>query len=98
MSALTLIERLERIKPGLENSNSAAEDAMVEVLPEVIAALRTMEAALVTAKQDMLDFGDGCGMRCQIECLGIYFEDEIAAIDVALNAAMARVRARGEAA
>jgi uncharacterized coiled-coil DUF342 family protein len=39
-----LIERLEKILPGLENSNSAAEVAMVEALPEVIAELTRLKA------------------------------------------------------
>lgn len=39
MNTQALIKRLERIKPGIENSNSAAEAAMVEILPEVIEAL-----------------------------------------------------------
>ena len=34
-----LVEQLERILPGLKNSSSSAEDAMIRVLPEVIAAL-----------------------------------------------------------
>ena len=34
-----LIDLLERIRPGLENSSSSAEDAMIRVLPKVIAAL-----------------------------------------------------------
>lgn len=34
-----LIAQLERILPGLENSSSAAEDAMIRALPKVIAAL-----------------------------------------------------------
>jgi hypothetical protein len=34
-----LVERLERILPGLQNSSSAAEDAMIRALPEIIAAL-----------------------------------------------------------
>ena len=41
--AENLIERLERIQPGIENSNSAAEDAMVEILPDVLAALREIQ-------------------------------------------------------
>lgn len=41
-----LIAQLERILPGLENSNSAAEDAMIRALPEVIAALSRMDSAL----------------------------------------------------
>jgi hypothetical protein len=36
-----LIERLERILPGLQNSSSSAEDAMIRALPEVIAALKS---------------------------------------------------------
>jgi hypothetical protein len=39
-----LIERLEQILPGLQNSNSAAEVAMVEALPEVIATLKSYSA------------------------------------------------------
>lgn len=34
-----LVEQLERILPGLKNSSSSAEDAMIRALPEVIAAL-----------------------------------------------------------
>ena len=40
MTPQEIIARLERIKPGLENSSSAAEVAMVELLPTVIAALK----------------------------------------------------------
>jgi hypothetical protein len=40
MTNQEIINRLEQIKPGLENSSSAAEVAMVELLPAVIAALR----------------------------------------------------------
>jgi hypothetical protein len=40
MTPQEIINRLERIKPGLENSNSSAEVAMVELLPTVIAALK----------------------------------------------------------
>lgn len=36
-----LIAQLERILPGLENSSSSAEDAMIRLLPEVIATLAT---------------------------------------------------------
>lgn len=46
-----LIEQLQRILPGLENSSSSAEDAMIRLLPEVIAALRRaddMLAAMVS--------------------------------------------------
>ena len=46
MSATKLIEKLEQILPGIQNSNSAAEAAMVEVLPDVIARLRLMADAL----------------------------------------------------
>ena len=42
---LDLIERLERIKPGIENNNSSAEIAMVEILPEVIEALHHLIAS-----------------------------------------------------
>lgn len=41
-----LVEQLKRIQPGLENSNSAAEDAMVELLPTVIAALTPQDNGL----------------------------------------------------
>jgi hypothetical protein len=44
-----LIERLERILPGLENSSSSAEDAMIRALPKVVVALKRaddMAAAL----------------------------------------------------
>jgi|JI10StandDraft_1071094.scaffolds.fasta_scaffold1673053_2 hypothetical protein len=44
-----LIEQLQRILPGLENSSSAAEDAMIRAIPKVIAALARaaeMEGAL----------------------------------------------------
>ena len=44
MSTAKLIERLTEILPGIQNSNSAAEDAMVEVLPEVIAKLQALTA------------------------------------------------------
>jgi hypothetical protein len=40
MTNQEIIARLERIKPGLENSSSSAEVAMVELLPAVILALR----------------------------------------------------------
>ena len=40
MTNQEIINRLEQIKPGLENSSSSAEVAMVELLPAVIAALR----------------------------------------------------------
>jgi len=40
MTNQEIINRLEQIKPGLENSSSAAEVAMVELLPAVIAALK----------------------------------------------------------
>jgi hypothetical protein len=40
MTNQEIIARLEHIKPGLENSSSAAEVAMVELLPAVIAALK----------------------------------------------------------
>lgn len=49
MSNVELIAQLERILPGLENSSSAAEDAMIRALPKVIAALsraKEMEVAL----------------------------------------------------
>ena len=42
MDTNTLIDRLERIKPGIENSNSAAEAAMVDILPSVLEALRKL--------------------------------------------------------
>jgi len=42
MSTQDLVERLERIKPGIENSNSAAEDAMVEIMPSVIEAMKRL--------------------------------------------------------
>lgn len=42
MSAQDLVERLERIKPGIENSNSSAEDAMVEIMPSVIEAMKRL--------------------------------------------------------
>jgi hypothetical protein len=42
MSTSKLIDRLEQILPGIQNSNSAAEAAMVEVLPEVIAELKRL--------------------------------------------------------
>jgi len=44
-----LIDRLEQILPGIQNSNSSAEDAMVEVLPEVIAALKAERDAMAEA-------------------------------------------------
>jgi hypothetical protein len=34
-----LINQIERLKIGLENSSSSAEDAMIRALPNVIAAL-----------------------------------------------------------
>lgn len=49
MANAELIAQLERILPGLENSSSAAEDAMIRAMPKVIAALSRaaeMEAAL----------------------------------------------------
>lgn len=44
MSTSKLIDRLEQILPGIQNSNSQAEVAMVEVLPEVIAELARLKA------------------------------------------------------
>jgi hypothetical protein len=42
MSNVELINRLKRILPGLQNSSSAAEDAMIRALPEVIDALEEL--------------------------------------------------------
>jgi len=56
VSTTKLIEQLEQILPGIQNSNSAAEAAMVEVLPDVIARLRQMAEAL-----DELDEEDTSG-------------------------------------
>ena len=42
MGAQEIIERLRLIQPGLENSNSAAENATVEILPTVIATLQKL--------------------------------------------------------
>lgn len=50
-STQKLIERLEQILPGLQNSNSQAEVAMVEALPEVIARLRVMTGFIKDVKQ-----------------------------------------------
>jgi hypothetical protein len=44
MMTQKLIERLEQILPGLQNSNSAAEVAMVEALPDVIEKLKSYSA------------------------------------------------------
>jgi hypothetical protein len=44
MSTAKLIERLTEILPGIQNSNSAAEVAMVEALPLVIAELKRLAA------------------------------------------------------
>lgn len=33
--------KLESLKPGLENSNSSAEDALVDMLPRLIAFLKS---------------------------------------------------------
>lgn len=49
MSAQDLVERLERIKLGIENSNSAAEDAMVEIMPSVIDAMKRLAQAEASA-------------------------------------------------
>jgi hypothetical protein len=49
MSTAKLIDRLEQILPGIQNSNSQAEVAMVEALPEVIASLKA-----VTAERDAM--------------------------------------------
>jgi hypothetical protein len=46
-----LVERLERILPGLQNSSSAAEDAMIRALPEIIAALARADDMLDALKQ-----------------------------------------------
>jgi hypothetical protein len=42
MSTAKLIDRLEQILPGIQNSNSQAEVAMVEALPLVIAELKRL--------------------------------------------------------
>ena len=39
----TLKEKLERLRPGLENGNSAAEDALVEMLPDLIVTLQELD-------------------------------------------------------
>lgn len=49
-----LIAQLERILPGLENSSSSAEDAMIRALPKVIAALSRAEK-METALQEIAD-------------------------------------------
>jgi hypothetical protein len=48
-----LIDRLEQILPGIQNSNSQAEVAMVEVLPEVIASLKAITGAADQAKRTL---------------------------------------------
>lgn len=52
-----LIDRLEQILPGIQNSNSQAEVAMVEALPEVIAALNS-NAATVAALAELVRIDD----------------------------------------
>ena len=39
MKLQAAIDKLKFLQPGLENSNSAAEDALVDFLPELIALL-----------------------------------------------------------
>jgi len=34
-----LIDQIERLKIGFENSSSSAEDAMIRLLPDIVAAL-----------------------------------------------------------
>lgn len=41
-----LVEQLERILPGLENSSSSAEDSMIRALPKVISALKISDERL----------------------------------------------------
>jgi hypothetical protein len=73
MTSQEIVERLKLIQPGLENSNSSAEQAMVDLLPDVIAALtpRTISAGQITsvgphkgakACSDCID--DWCQMNC----------------------------------
>lgn len=51
MSTAKLIDHLEQILPGIQNSNSAAEDAMVEALPLVIAELKRLKALAKDVEQ-----------------------------------------------
>jgi hypothetical protein len=51
MSNVDLIERLERILPGLQNSSSSAEDAMIRALPEVVTALKRANDMLEAMEQ-----------------------------------------------
>ncbi|MEO0449059.1 MAG: hypothetical protein AAFZ74_01930 [Pseudomonadota bacterium] len=39
MKLQAAVDRLKLLQPGLENSNSAAEDAMVDFLPDLIVLL-----------------------------------------------------------
>jgi len=74
MNTQTLIERLERIKPGIENSNSAAEDAMVQILPAVIAELKRLTPCTVSPgsitgfRQVDKPCGDCVDDWCQMNC------------------------------
>jgi hypothetical protein len=76
MDTQKIIDRLERIKPGLENSNSAAEDAMVEILPSVIEALgrladqeKPIVAGAITGfYQASASCGDCVDGWCQMNC------------------------------
>lgn len=74
MSTQTLIERLERIKPGIENSNSAAENAMVEILPLVIAELKRLSprpsspGSITGFRQVDKPCGDCIDNWCQMNC------------------------------
>ncbi len=76
MDTKTLIERLGRIKPGIENSNSAAEAAMVEIMPDVIEALhrlahqeKPMSAGQITGVYWTANpCGDCVDGWCQMNC------------------------------
>lgn len=76
MSAQDLVERLERIKPGIENSNSSAEDAMVEIMPSVIEAMKRLAkleqpvspGAITGFRQVSEPCGDCIDDWCQMNC------------------------------
>jgi len=76
MSAQSLVDRLERIKPGIENSNSAAEDAMVEIMPSVIEAMKRLAliespaspGAITGVRQVAEPCGDCIDDWCQMNC------------------------------
>ena len=53
-----LIEQLQRILPGLENSSSAAEEAMIRAMPNVIAALEKSETERAAGIKSGADLAD----------------------------------------